>query len=370
MQSKKSIIYFSVGSILLVSMCATAQTMNENILESNEDFSAVEAYFVLADRLKENKEPSEVEWDSFFQSPINSMMISSGAMDVIRFKNNLRQVYSTSGGIEFDPTNEELIHHTKYKVNEKNLKNHIIFLKTSSVTDSILKYLCPYLPGRLCLKQNVPKQYYIFYGSEDATGGPGMVINDLYLSYKIDSYRLGLLSAHETFHSIVTKAFSEMIKPAEKGNDHNIELLYFLSNISQEGVADLIDKNILSNAKSPLKQKVETLKSDELSLTIECISKLDSLLEKSGRDGDFKLNFNTLFTDYSKNGGHIPGRLMGLAIKNSGLLSELLPAIEDPILFFEIYNKAVSKNKLNMPSFSKPALTYLHKVKSEYYKSK
>lgn len=342
-----------------------AQTM-KNSSDRSLDFSAVEAYFMLTDKMKQNIEPTDKEWHMFFEAPINSIMIYVGALDTTKFKNDLRNTYLTPDTPLEQIDDKALQHHYKYKSHEKDLREHIHFLKSSNVLDSIQKYLSPYLPARLCLKENIPRQHYIFYGSEDATGGSDMVINDLLLSYKIDNYRLGLLSAHEAFHSIVSKSFADMILNQSNENNSNIDLLYFLSNISQEGVADLIDKPLLVKTQSPLKKETELLFEDEVILTAKYIRKLDSLLKNT--EGNFTHNFSSLFQNFSKNGGHIPGRVMGITINNCGMLPALLPRIEDPILFMELYNKAVQNCELALPCFSRESLTYLDKLKQRYLK--
>lgn len=343
-----------------------AQTMRTRADEML-DFSAVEAYFVLSDQLAQHIEPLGKEWTMFFEAPINSLMISANAFDSIKFANDLRRTYSAEDSKALTNDDDKALqHHLKYKDYAAELKSHIQFLKTSSVTDSIFKYVRSYLPDRLFSINDIPKQYYIFYGSEDATGGIDMVINDLYLSYKIDRYRVGLLSAHETFHSIVSKAFANQLVNVTAADQSNIGFLYFLSNISQEGVADLIDKPLLLKSESPLKDEVNKLMTDELALTTQYLIKLEGLLKNA--KGTLSQNFNDLSMNYSKHGGHIPGRLMGKVIKDYGLLSNLVEKIEDPVVFFEVYNEAVKKGKVQLPTFSKESLRYLDKLRLQYYK--
>lgn len=347
-------LVFSLPAVLL-----HAQS-SKNYSDESLDFSAVESYFLLAGRLKQNVEPTSEEWNRYFKAPINALMISAGALDSTEFKDQLRRTYSNT-----NTSSEGLQHHYRYKFHSEDLRRHIYFLRSSQVLDSIFNYLSPYLPGRLSRKENIPRQYYVFYGSEDATGGIDMVVNDLLLSYKIDNYRLGLLSAHEMFHSILSKAFADMIISFDE-NGRNIDLLYFLSTISQEGIADQIDKPLLMRSDSPLKVETELLFQDELTLTTKYIKQLDSLLNTS--EGDFSHPFVTLFGNYCKNGCHIPGRLMGKAIEDCGLMQDLVPRIEDPVLFIELYNKAVIGCGLDLPHFSDESMMYLDKLRQRCFK--
>ncbi|MDJ1473041.1 DUF5700 domain-containing putative Zn-dependent protease [Xanthocytophaga flava] len=326
------------------------------------DVSAVKAYFVIADRFKVHQKPSAKEWASLFNSPVHAMMITAGALDTTKFKHAMQTVYEN--GTTNTPTDPELAHHLKYQKLEKQLLAHISFLESSSIQQNIFNYLQPFLPPRLLAKNKLPKQYYIFYGNEDATAGPGMVINDLLLSYKIDGYKLGILSAHETFHAVVSEAFANLLKDGFSNQDPNAILLYFLSNISQEGVADLIDKPALTQSGSPVLQEMKALTENETILSKQYITKLDSLLQAKGTN----IDYNLLFQGFSKNGGHIPGRVMGQAIKQAGLLSVLIRSVEDPVSFFELYNQAIQKNKSELPLFSETSIAYLKQLKERYFK--
>lgn len=352
-------LYFSLNT---AGIAQTSYSSSNKYL----DFSAVESYFLLTDKLETSIEPTDQDWQNYFETPINRLMIYGRALDTTAFRSSLRNAYLTNSKALSSEVHSELIHHLKYKKHQKQLKEHISFLKSSNVVDSIQKYLYPYLPERLRSIENLPKQYYVFYGEEDATGGGGMVINDLLLSYKIDTYHLGLLSAHEAFHSIVSTSFVNMITNQSGDNDLNIDLLYFLSNLSQEGIADLIDKPLLMLPNSPVKHKTELFFQDEKQLAATYISKLDSLLQNS--EGNFTQSFQTLFNGFSKNGGHIPGKIMGATIRDCGLLPDILPAIEDPVLFFEVYNVAVKKCGSELPVFSPESLGYLKRLRNQYYK--
>ncbi|MDJ1503293.1 DUF5700 domain-containing putative Zn-dependent protease [Xanthocytophaga agilis] len=337
------------------------------------DVSAVKAYFVIADRFRAHQEPTVQEWTSLFTSPIHTMMITAGVLDTTKFKHDMQLIYTegmaknkteAKNDAKNVQTDSDLAHHLKYQKLEKQLLAHISFLEASSIQQNIFSYLQPFLPARLLIKDKLPKQYYVFYGNEDATAGPGMVINDLLLSYKIDRYKLGILSAHETFHAIVSEAFTNLLKNDFSNQDPNAILLYFLSNVSQEGVADLIDKPALTQSNSPVLKEMESLTENEIMLSKSYITKLDSLIQAKSTN----IDYNLLFQKFSKHGGHIPGRVMGQAIKQAGLLPTLIHSIEDPVLFFELYNQAVQKNKSELPSLSVTSLSYLREIRERYLK--
>jgi hypothetical protein len=60
-------------------------------------------------------------------------------------------------------------------------------------------------------------------------------------------------------------------------------------------------------------------------------------------------------------GGHRPGRYMGKAIKQAGLLEELKVDVENPYHFLYMYNKAAVQSNGTDPILSSKALDFLRK---------
>jgi hypothetical protein len=208
------------------------------------------------------------------------------------------------------------------------------------------------------------------YGSPEATGNGGVVINDLLHAYRIDSYKVGLLSAHESFHAIVSRSFLQRLKKVSNYNSPDFNLLCFLQIINEEGIADLIDKPLLIQRNSPLHEEVKKLIENDESISIAKIKKLDSLLTlafKTETVIEQYQGFAAFANAYGKNGGHIPGRFMGAVIKESGILKNHIQSIEDPISFMVSYNDAVKKLKKSYPIFSSDTMEYLKNIKAKYW---
>jgi hypothetical protein len=79
-------------------------------------------------------------------------------------------------------------------------------------------------------------------------------------------------------------------------------------------------------------------------------------------------SFTAFANAFGKNGGHIPGRFMGMAIMNSGLLQDHLESVEDPVSFIITYNEAVKKSKAKYPLFTKESIQYLQQHNDKYWK--
>jgi len=197
-----------------------------------------------------------------------------------------------------------------------------------------------------------------------------MVINDLFLSYRIDKYKFGLLTAHEAFHSIVSVAFQLALKKNINNNAIDFNLLYFLQNVSEEGISDLIDKPLLLKKGSPVYNEVKQLTTDDETLSIKYIRSIDSLLMLSLASEHVLQRYNDfadLSNTFGRNGGHIPGRFMGTVIQKAGLLQKHIIAVEDPISFILTYNEAAKKSGKKYPVFSKESIAYLQKLKAKYW---
>ena len=336
------------------------------------DLSAAKAYINVASQIQSGASADSIKWSQLFNTLPCQMMIQGGAMDTTTFKSDMLEVYNSSNLENSSLQNERLSYHYQYKTMLPALENYILRLNSTDVVDSIKKLLYPFLPQRLQSVELFPKLFYLFYGSPDATGMGGLVLNDLLLSYKIDSYKFGILTSHEAIHAIVSVAFQKKLIENINYSSPEFNLFYFLENISEEGIADLIDKPILEQKNSPVYESVNELRKNDTILSIMYIKRMDSLFTISNTS-DSLLNkyssFNDLANQFGKNGGHIPGRFMGLVIKEGGTLNAQIQSIENPIAFFLNYNQAANKlKKKKYPLFSDASIAYLKKLENKMMK--
>lgn len=351
---------------LLTCIISFSQDINKNKINT----SAAQAYFKIAHELEKGGNNENISWQILFKTLPYKMMIDGNAIDTIDFKSKMKQAFSlTSNNMNTSPLNDINYHHA-YKDNQKELEIYIKQLNTGNIVDSVKNLLYPYLPMRLQKPELFPILIYMNYGSAEATGFGGIVINDLLHSYIIDKFKFGLLSAHEAFHSIVSSAFQQKIKKNIGYDDSDFNLLYFLENVSEEGIADLIDKPLLLQTNSPLYNQVKQMTVNDDSLSKTLIYKLDNFLtlanqsEKAFQEfGDF----TTLANTFGKNGGHIPGRFMADVIKRAGLLQNHIDTIEDPISFILHYNNATKMTEEKYPFFSNESILYLQKLRNKYW---
>ena len=356
--------------IFLLFYCAA--TFGQISASEKIDLSAAKAYINVATQIQSGVSADSIKWSQLFNSLPCQMMIQGGAMDTTTFKSDMLEVYNSRNLEDSSLQNERLSYHYEYKKMLPALERYIMRLNSTDVVDSIKKILYPFLPKRLQSTELFPKLFYLYYGTPDASGMGGLVLNDLLLSYKIDSYKLGLLTSHEAIHAIVSVAFQKKLIDNINYNSPEFNLLYLMENISEEGVADLIDKTILAQKNSPVYETVNELRKNDTILSIMYIKRIDSLFTVSNTS-DSLLNkyssFNHFANQFGKNGGHIPGRFMGLVIKEGGTLDAQIQSIENPIAFFLNYNQAANKlKKKKYPLLSDASIAYLKKLENKMMK--
>jgi hypothetical protein len=342
----------------------TSPGFSQKQTDNRINISAAKAYFNITKKLQAGTDSKLIDWNQLFNTQPYQMMIGGGGIDTAILKSEMTNVFAANNTIIQDHSwTEGENYHKLYKANQSKLEEYIKILQEKSLVDSIKHLLYRFLPQSLQNDTKFPTLFYLNYGTADATGSNGLVFNDLLQSYKIDNYKFGLLAAHEGFHAIVSSAFMQRIKKNIDYNLPSVNLLFFLENISEEGIADLIDKPLLLQKRSPVYEQLVKLTSNDAIKSKKYIKKIDSLLMSSYTSESvlekFK-SFSDLANNYGENGGHIPGRFMGMTIKKAGLLDKQIPEIENPISFFILYNKAASKLKQdNYPVFHKESIDYL-----------
>ena len=205
---------------------------------------------------------------------------------------------------------------------------------------------------------------YTYYLAEEANGLPDMILQDALLAYKIDSYAKGILTAHEAFHSVVTVALFKRYKVQLAATDARFILSQALVGIAQEGIADLIDKETLGKVGSPVYDLVQAYTADDKAKSTAFINALNAeLIRLSAQEViSNPAQFRQSVLAFA---GHQPGRYMGNAIKQAGLLNEVIADVENPFQFIYTYHKVATQSPGTYPVFSAAAITYLKKVERE-----
>lgn len=365
-------LYRSLAAAILLFLSSPvtcrAQT-SAKAYRDQKNFDAIDRYFEIAELLTAGKMPTDTLWAGFFTCEANKIPVQRGVLDTLVFKSAMLQAYGQNKPVaNVDP--DVLSYHNQYRLHLQELKKHVAYLKTADISQGIKKYLFPLIPETTRNDSALFPQYYVVYGAEDATAGPGFIVNDVLVSYKIDRVALGVLSAHESYHALTYNPFLQKVKQDINFNDNRVIVTNAFRIIAEEGMADLIDKEVIFSSGSPLKSEWSDIETGYTDSSRAMVRAWDHLLQTLNSDTTLKISYAGIGSDsrYIKLGGHWPGRYMAEIIKKNGLLKYFLADFRDPLVFLELYNKAAKTDKTKPPVFSAEAISYFRKIRSYCYK--
>ncbi len=340
----------------LLLLCASVRAQN---------MSAIDAYLQLTDALKQNVMPAPAKWTAFFTAPAQYAYIAGGLLDSAKLKADMQLVYMPSNKPRLDTLHldDQQQYHLQYKQEEPLIRASLAEMKRLGVRDSIKKMLFPYLPERLRKDSLLPVQYLFFAGFQDSRGLPGSAMNDMLLTARLNRIKYAVAMAHEALHSIILMDFTHRTQQKRGIQSNEFGLFQFLSNLSQEGIADLIDKQYWIMPGSPFLQDMQEMNQDETRFAPGCVRQLDTLLRQCWEKKTVDVTYEDLFSSgkYAAWGGHIPGRYMVQLIRKKGLLPRLIARADDPTALIEIYQQATGGK-----GFSKESILFLQELRKCY----
>ncbi|MBD2767258.1 hypothetical protein IC235_05075 [Hymenobacter sp. BT664] len=329
------------------------------------DTKPLDYYIKIAETLSAKQEPPQADWDALLGTYIYDLLIKRGISTAQEQQDYMRGTYKVPE-ILTPEQRAFLAYQFEYKSNLPQLKAYSASLNDGSlrIGQAVKQHLYPMLPPRLQQESLIPPITYSYFGQGQANGFADIVIQDALLAYKIDSYARGkgTLTAHEAFHSVTGVALQKRLKLQLPDTDARVILKDALRGISGEGLADLIDKEILGSPDSPVASLVPRY--DDENLSKNYIRALNAELERLSTQeviSNATQFRETVLTD----AGHQPGKYMGKAIKQANLLGEIVPDVENPFQFFYSYNKAATQLSGDYPVFSTTAINYLKRVESQ-----
>jgi hypothetical protein len=356
-------LLFSMAITLIASVVLNAQQLNSTGVNAKN----IETYIEIAETLQSGKQPNDATWNSLFATYYFDFVINKFKMATAdEIKKDILKVY-TPNTVLTDGEKTALKRHLEYKENLNSLKKYIATVKDGSIRKNIQQYLYPFLPKRLQVATEIPTIIYTYFHADEANGLDTLILQDALLSMKADNFSRGRLTAHEAFHSIVNKAMQQKLTISLEAQTNQGLIIGLLSSIAQEGIADLIDKEVLAQKESPLYDKLNAMMQDETNKSNNYIKNLDEALVSFGKKNKIK-NAKKIASKVIGFSGHLPGRMMGKIIRDADLLTEVITDIENPFVFIYAYNKAAEKLKLPNAVFSNEAILVLKKLEQELIK--
>jgi hypothetical protein len=357
--------WYSIVTLIffLLTLVAPKITFAQTTLPlNNVDTAPIDLYLEMTDHIKTNGTLDDAVVKKYFSHPIVAMFKQQPGFDSVKFLNNLKAVYSNKP-VSTSQQDDDYLLMKKYFQNEIGIRKGLELVKQTNIGETVKKRLRPFYPKSINLDSI--QLHFVYMFLDEGNGGlSGYVLNSALQTSYLDKKDVDIISAHEAYHAITSPIFMDRFKllfdatPSDTITS-NQNLLRYMQLVSEEGIADLIDKKIISLSKSPLAEEVNRLRENETVRAEKRIKQLDSLLANASG----KLNFLSL-NEILENGGHIPGRFMAERIKEANLLEKFIQHTGNPFQFFYLYNEAV-KGQISFPRFSEKSISNLKAIEKK-----
>jgi predicted SprT family Zn-dependent metalloprotease len=328
--------------LFFMNVSLNAQTKDE----IKFDFKNLTTYFEIADKLEKGITPNDLDWQNHFQTKLYKLAKkSSYAIDSINYRKSFIEVWGNNK-VEKNRYSEQ---HYFAKINRIKIEKLTSDLnKTeSNLSEKIQQNISEFLSENVKSKVEINSinVYVGFLGVKDAT-----VFDENSISYDFTLFEnqneeeFAKLCSHELYHLIG-------LRYRKKINfNYSKPIQVLLGSIQEEAIADQIDKS-----KKYILNK-DYINSEEFKTSISKIKNLNEYLAKEINEKDMQ----TLFTEFGQNGGHIPGRFMGMSISKNDKMKVVLKKQFNPYYFILAYNKSAEKwnreNEIKFPIFEKKSL--------------
>ena len=330
------------------------------------DFSAVDQFWHIADLLVRDAEPSAADWQALVQAP--------GYRLVMRILPTTRVDIETA----LRPSRRALFDSlTKRPDDRANILRHIATAAThraelTRYRDSITKILpvkdavaltAKFLPPHGTETMEPPLVAFAIFRDDAYSLGPEGVVIDLDHLYREGG--LTLLLAHEFHHSYLSM-LSKIERPPN--SDPATPLIGALSNMRNEGIADLIDKPYpLSYPNSAAMSAYAKRYNEAYARTPDVILAIDSALVRAADDSTQLAAAGRRVQTLLPSSGHYNGSYIAREIYETFGVDSLFPGVYSPFALLRTYAAAEAKRG-NPPPFSPKALRLMDALEQKYRK--
>ena len=311
------------------------------------DFSALDPFWRVADKLTADVEPSEDDW--------RAMMMTVGyrlSMQLVpTTRTDLEVALRPSRRGDFDSLSKK----------DNDLAFRLVHLRAVTsrramlavCRDSIARALpiqnavalaAKFLPPHGTEKIAPPLVGFAYFRDDAYSLGPEGVIIDL--EHICVEGGLTLLLAHEFHHSYLS-TLSDIAAPAT--GDADAGVVYALMAMRNEGIADLIDKPYpLSYPNSPLMTRYATRYNEAYARTPQVMHSIDSALSVAAGDSTKFPEVGTRLRELLPSSGHYNGSYVAREIYETFGADSLYPGVRNQFAFLRTF--AAAEKKRRQPS--------------------
>ncbi len=332
--------------------------------DSKIDFSAVDLFWPIVDKLKQDSNPSEEEWNNILATPYYKHYAYSSD----KLRNSIREFLKTAfmpgrknkldsilNGPDSDYRKTMYLHVIDAVKEKPELQLYQKKLLASKFVDSLAAIAQLYLPTGTINRTIKPNVVFGFY-QPDANGGINGITLDL--KFTKDYHDFTLMVAHEMHHYYVENIRRRM---AVNSNDSAYGLINAVMQLQFEGIADQIDKESLFAVDGKgIPPFLYHLFRSNYENPVQNLVKVDSLLKVIYHHPETVKSNGELIRELLPLGSHPHGYYMSQIIKSVYGTGELISTVYNPFDFIRLYNNAARKKGLF--SFSKEAIAYLEKI--------
>ena len=335
------------------------------------DTEAVTKFWEITEILKEDSVLTDSLWLSYYTLVGNKryMEYNRSEQNVADHRKFLALFFrpSLSDSLQLtlesgESENNDIFQNLRFiKDNENELKEYTNIITSPQYFQDCIGLAKEYLPkGEYESIPNELKTYLQTFTYDAAIQGNYMYYG-LTVVYDFDKFRKGAVIAHEIHHLLrKNKALKNVLSKRDSATYHIVD------QINNEGIADLIDKELVLNHSKEL--LLGSLFKEALFDQAESvIPKLDScFIINSNKAEAFvsKKDFRVI-TSYLN--GHLPGFYMAHVIKRNGKLQELINHSDNPFYIFYLYNEVAKKDKKQPQTYSDSSIEYLRKLEKKAF---
>lgn len=335
---------------------AAAQTIN---------VEAVERYWQLTDSLRRDFPLTDAMWNSFLAVPANRRYVASifNEPGLKRYRDAIEVAYRPSldsvRRARLKAENWYYVLADQYRQREPEFREYLrVTARQPAYLGQMYQLAYEYLPARARTRVANLQLAYVAIGNDAISEEAGIVFS-LKSALDADKPKNGILEAHEMHHQLrpgLDFSFADSV---------DRPLLYALNMTLNEGMADLIDKQVQLQSPADSAEIREWL----LLRAPRVLHVLDSVMQvAAARPGAPRPELRYYRRLFNGTTGHLPGFYMARLIERHGYCSQMLAAVDDPLAFFLLYQRAALKDKGHPPVFAKSSVAYLKILQKKYVK--
>ena len=329
----------------------------------NVDLSSVDEFFKITDKLKNEEEISDNDWNNFEKSKAYAIFTNKYVIDIA--KSSIQNVF---GSYNINTDNSNNLLKTLVLANYEEINYNYSSLKTfrdnydfESLIYNAKSRLQSFLMCELDSSVEWKPVYFLFL-NKDGQDRDSAIVIDLNQIYKMTEQQRIDFIAHEFFH---------VYRSHFENHDFNYanDIYFALDMIANEGIADQIDKyNMDYEQYYSTVIGSQELKDEFINLyenaekDIEYLQ--DIIVQYSKNQIDKETCIDKLLEIYKYN-GHALGFYMSNQIIMAGLKDEMIKEFHNPYEFFRLYSLTLPKDE--KASLNDDFLLFLKAETEQYY---